>query len=61
MVRHNGYGMKISTHVLLVIALKCVEIVIPWQSCRTIGPLTFHSQETKGRQCSLSKDRAMSH
>ncbi len=22
-----------------------VEIVIPWQLCRTIGPLTFHSQE----------------
>ena len=22
-----------------------VEIVMPWQLCRTIGPLTFHSQE----------------
>ncbi len=23
----------------------CVEMVIPWQLCWTIGPLTFHSQE----------------
>ena len=22
-----------------------MEIVIPWQFCRTIGPLMFHSQE----------------
>ncbi len=23
----------------------CVEMDIPWQLCRTIGPLTLHSQE----------------
>ncbi len=23
----------------------CVGVVIPWQFCRTIGPLTLHSQE----------------
>ncbi len=23
----------------------CVGVVIPWQLCRTIGPLTLHSQE----------------
>ncbi len=23
----------------------CVEMVKPWRYCRTIGPLTFHSQE----------------
>ncbi len=23
----------------------CVRVVIPWQLCRSIGPLTLHSQE----------------
>ncbi len=23
----------------------CVEMDVPWQLCRTIGPLTLHSQE----------------
>ncbi len=27
---------------------ECVEMVIPWQICRTTGPLTFHSQEMEG-------------
>ncbi len=26
----------------------CVEMDSPWQSCRTIGPLTLHSQEIRG-------------
>ncbi len=29
----------------LVTSEGCVEMDIPWQLCRTIGPLTFHSQE----------------
>ncbi len=27
----------------------CVEMDVPWQLCRTIGPLTLHSQEIKKR------------
>ena len=29
----------------LLIGEGCVEMDIPWQLCRTIGPLTLHSQE----------------
>ena len=58
MVRHICYGMTISTHPspigallnqflwnTLVTGHRCVEVVILWQLCRTLGPLTFHSQE----------------
>ncbi len=47
MVRHNCHGISISTHLSLVLSFKkelrtsnvCVEMDIPWQLCRTIGPL----------------------
>ncbi len=49
MVRHNCHGTTTPTHPSPVKELLtgegCVGVVIPWQLCRIIGPLTLHSQE----------------
>ncbi len=43
--------MLVCLYIVLFLSFKtavneeCEEMVIPWQLCRTIGPLTFHSQE----------------
>ncbi len=46
-------GNYINEHLFLTFPIKkeltasnrCVEMVVPWQLCRTIGSLTLHSQE----------------
>ncbi len=77
MVRHNCHGISISTHPLPVnssFCLKnkkelftgegCLVMDIPWQLCRTIGPLlsqrfpfaSAKAQPSGGFQCSAMSE-----
>ena len=48
MVRHNEEKEKKRKEKELYTGEGCVEMDIPWPLCRTIGPLTLHSQEMEG-------------
>ena len=64
MVRHNCCGMTISSSGLkkrCKTSEGCVEMVIPWQLCWTIGPVTFHSQMFNLKQPNILTYSIMQH
>ncbi len=69
MVRHNCHGMFKHSMFTVFLFYKekerltgegCVGVVIPLQFCRTIGPLTLHSQEIGCALNSTSQDKFLS-